>query len=74
VSGLASDSNDQAIVTATVAMARSLGFATVAEGVETEAQLDILRALGCTAYQGYLFSRPLAPDMFAQLTCLRPEG
>lgn len=71
IRGLATDSNDQAIVNATIAMARSLGFRTVAEGVETEDQLAILRGLGCNGYQGYLLSRPLAPEAFAQLGCFR---
>ena len=69
VRGIATDDSDRAIVTATVAMANSLGFATTAEGVETEAQLDILRALGCGAYQGYLFSRPVDATTFARLPC-----
>jgi diguanylate cyclase (GGDEF)-like protein/PAS domain S-box-containing protein len=69
VRGIATDDSDRAIVTATIAMANSLGFATTAEGVETEAQLDILRALGCSAYQGYLFSRPVDAMAFARLPC-----
>lgn len=67
VRGIATDDSDRAIVTATIAMARSLGFTTTAEGVETEAQLEILRALGCSAYQGYLFSRPVEAVDFARL-------
>lgn len=66
VRGLPQDANDRAIVTATIAMANSLGFSTVAEGVETEAQRDMLRALGCAAYQGYLCSRPLTSAEFTQ--------
>lgn len=51
-----------AIVRAIVALAQGLGIATTAEGVETEAQLAQIRALGCNQMQGYLFSppRPLA--------------
>lgn len=71
VRGLPHDANDQAIVTATIALARSLGFSTVAEGVESEAQLDMLRTLGCAAYQGYLFSRPLSSEEFSQQPWLR---
>ena len=67
VRGIATDDSDRAIVTATIAMARSLSFTTTAEGVETEAQLEILRALGCSAYQGYLFSRPVDAMAFARL-------
>jgi len=48
-----------AIVKAVIALGRSLGMATVAEGVETEAQLDIVSEQGCTEVQGYLFSVPL---------------
>ena len=47
------------ITEAIIAMARSLKLRVVAEGVETRAQLDFLRAQGCDAFQGYLFSRPL---------------
>ena len=45
-------------------MCRDLGIACVAEGVETREQLHILQEMGCTAIQGYLFSRPLPPDAF----------
>jgi diguanylate cyclase (GGDEF)-like protein len=48
-----------AIVKAVASLGQSLGMATTAEGVETEAQLDVVRALGCTEAQGYLFSLPL---------------
>jgi EAL domain-containing protein (putative c-di-GMP-specific phosphodiesterase class I) len=47
------------ITEAIIAMARSLKLRVVAEGVETRAQLDFLRARRCDAFQGYLFSRPL---------------
>jgi diguanylate cyclase (GGDEF)-like protein/PAS domain S-box-containing protein len=54
------DGNDMAvgIVAAVVALARTLNVPTVAEGVESEAQLELIRAAGCTEFQGYLFSRP----------------
>lgn len=41
-----------------------MGLAAIAEGVETQAQRDFLASLGCRAYQGYLFSRPLPLDEF----------
>ena len=74
VRGIAVDESDRAIVVATIAMARGLGFSTTAEGVETEAQLAILRTLGCDAYQGFLFSRPLEAAEFARLPCFGSAG
>jgi EAL domain-containing protein (putative c-di-GMP-specific phosphodiesterase class I) len=46
-------------------MANSLGMRTVAEGVETEAQLEFLRQRGCDAMQGYLVAKPLSAAEFA---------
>jgi EAL domain-containing protein (putative c-di-GMP-specific phosphodiesterase class I) len=53
------DPNDAAIVRAILAMSRSLGLETVAEGVETREQLDYLVEHGCTMFQGYLFAKPM---------------
>lgn len=58
VAGLATDPDDAAIVRAVVGLGHALGLLTVAEGVETPAQLDALAALGCDWAQGYLFARP----------------
>jgi diguanylate cyclase (GGDEF)-like protein/PAS domain S-box-containing protein len=55
------------ITRAIVAMARSLNMTTVAEGVETREQLDILRALGCDVMQGYYFSRPLPAGRITEM-------
>jgi EAL domain-containing protein (putative c-di-GMP-specific phosphodiesterase class I) len=52
----------EAITTAILAMAHSLGLTVVAEGVENERQLDFLRRAGCDVVQGFLLSKPLAPD------------
>ncbi|HTN65880.1 MAG TPA: EAL domain-containing protein, partial [Burkholderiaceae bacterium] len=67
VSGLTSDENDAAIVTAIVAMAKSLHLSVTAEGVETAEQLAILQGLQCDQYQGFLFSRPLPAHEFERL-------
>jgi diguanylate cyclase len=64
VRDLLDDANDAAIVESIIAIARNLGLRTVAEGVETAAQADALRALGCTIHQGYHYSRPLPPAEF----------
>lgn len=61
------DPNDAEIIRAIVAMARSLGLEVIAEGVEQQAQLDLLQLQGCHLYQGYLFSRPLPQTAFAEL-------
>jgi EAL domain-containing protein (putative c-di-GMP-specific phosphodiesterase class I) len=53
------DPNDAAIASTIVTLGRSLGLAVIAEGVETRAQQEFLLNKGCTAYQGYLFARPM---------------
>jgi len=54
------DPESTAIIRAVVALAGSLGMKTVAEGVATEDQLQLVRALGCDRVQGYIFSRPVS--------------
>jgi diguanylate cyclase (GGDEF)-like protein len=66
VDGVATESEDAAIVRTVLALAASLDIETIAEGIEQEAQLQALLDLGCKLGQGYLFSRPLAPNAFAQ--------
>ena len=61
VSELPHDPEDKAIATAIVAMGHSLHMKVVAEGVETQAQAQCLRELGCDEMQGYLLSRPMPP-------------
>lgn len=61
------DANDTAIVRTIIAMADQLRLSTVAEGVETENQLALLRELGCQVFQGYLYSPPLKNVEFATL-------
>ena len=55
-----------AVIRGIVRLAHSLGMRTLAEGVETEAQRQMLQDEGCDAMQGYLFSRPLPPAAFAR--------
>jgi diguanylate cyclase (GGDEF)-like protein/PAS domain S-box-containing protein len=67
VDGMVDDPDDAAIVMAIIAMAQSLRHTVIAEGVETEAQAERLRAYGCDEMQGFLFSRPLPSEQFAEL-------
>jgi diguanylate cyclase (GGDEF)-like protein/PAS domain S-box-containing protein len=62
VRDITDDPEDLAIVNAIISMAHSLGMNTVAEGVETQAQLTLLRAQGCDEVQGYFFCRPQPPE------------
>jgi EAL domain-containing protein (putative c-di-GMP-specific phosphodiesterase class I) len=64
---LVSRPEDASIVRAIVSLAHSLRLKVVAEGVETPAQLDFLKAAGCDEYQGYHFSRPLPAADFERL-------
>ncbi|WP_236572448.1 putative bifunctional diguanylate cyclase/phosphodiesterase [Burkholderia sp. 8Y] len=57
--------NALGVINAIIALGRSLGMETIAEGVETEAQREMLAAQGCDTVQGYLISRPLDADRFA---------
>ncbi|MEJ8473629.1 putative bifunctional diguanylate cyclase/phosphodiesterase [Roseibium algae] len=65
ISGLGVEDSNRLIVQTILAMAQSLNFDVVAEGVETLEQHSILREIGCATAQGYLFGAPMAADMFA---------
>ena len=66
-SGLVGDESSQALVSTIVSLARAFKLNTVAEGVETAEQLQILRSLGCAQSQGYLHGRPVAAAEFEEL-------
>ena len=66
VKDLETDVDDQALVRAIIHMAHGLGIHTIAEGVETQAQLEFLQHEGCDEVQGYYFSRPLESRDFAE--------
>ena len=61
------DRDDCAIVRTIIAMSGSLGLSVIAEGVETQEQLDFLKAEGCNEIQGYLISRPMPPEELESL-------
>ncbi|KQV54108.1 MULTISPECIES: bifunctional diguanylate cyclase/phosphodiesterase [unclassified Duganella] len=71
-SGLASNTEDHAIVTAVISLAHSLGLKAIAEGVETEDQVRLLLAEGCDEIQGYFFSRPLPEPAAREILLRRP--
>ena len=62
-----SDAADEAIVRAIAALGKTLGMAVAAEGIENEAQLSRLLALGCEEWQGHYFSAPLDAPAFERI-------
>jgi two-component system CheB/CheR fusion protein len=62
VDDVAQNSDDRTIAQTIIAMSKTLGLSVVAEGIETQEQLDTLRELGCHIGQGYLFAAPMPPD------------
>ncbi len=74
IRGLGEDPEDTVIVRAVIGLGQSLGLATIAEGVETERQLEALQHLGCDMAQGFYFARPMpADDLVAHLRHERAE-
>ncbi len=69
VSQLAQDDHRRVLIQATVLVARALGIRTVAEGVETAEQAQLLEDLGCSMAQGYLFGKPMTAQEFAAWQC-----
>ncbi|KAF1710341.1 hypothetical protein CSC70_06525 [Pseudoxanthomonas kalamensis DSM 18571] len=77
VADLQRDPDDLALTTAIIALAHSLGITVVAEGVETSAQMELLKARGCDYVQGYLLGYPVDAETLVDLLdaqCLEPEG
>lgn len=64
---IAVDQNDAVIVQTIIGMARNLGLAVIAEGVEASEQLGYLQNYGCPAFQGYLFGKPAPYEIFMQM-------
>jgi diguanylate cyclase (GGDEF)-like protein len=60
------DPDDAAIVEAIIAMGKALRMEVIAEGVETQEQLEFLKQSGCENYQGYLFARPMSKEKFIE--------
>ncbi len=67
VTNITRDANDAALVASIINLAHNLKLSVIAEGVETEEQLDYLRRHGCDEMQGYYVSRPLPAPEFVQL-------
>ena len=74
IAALPDDRNANTLVSTIISLAHSLQLTVVAEGVETEAQVDLLRRLGCDEMQGYVFSKPLAFDELSVLLRNAPEA
>jgi EAL domain-containing protein (putative c-di-GMP-specific phosphodiesterase class I) len=73
IRNIGSDPDDEVVITSLLDAARGDGRRVVAEGVETERQLEFLRERGCEAAQGYLFCRPLEAAALGELLAARPH-
>jgi diguanylate cyclase (GGDEF)-like protein/PAS domain S-box-containing protein len=73
VQDIGADEDDTAIVRSIIALGHSLQLQVIAEGVETQAQLDFLSRAGCDQAQGYLLARPMAPDRLRTFLIRRPQ-
>jgi EAL domain-containing protein (putative c-di-GMP-specific phosphodiesterase class I) len=73
VRGLPDDLDDAAIANAIYAMASSLGFSVIAEGVETLAQAEFLKNMNCKEAQGYLYSKPVTTTEFTKLLAISKQ-
>jgi diguanylate cyclase (GGDEF)-like protein len=73
VMGATTDPDDAALVMAIVTLAHNLRLRVIAEGVETDEQLAFLRLLRCDEAQGYLFGRPMPPEVFESSLTIDPQ-
>jgi len=73
VNGATSDPDDAALVMAIITLAHNLGLKVIAEGVETDEQMNFLRLLRCDEAQGYLFSKPVPGEIFESAMTLGPK-
>jgi EAL domain-containing protein (putative c-di-GMP-specific phosphodiesterase class I) len=74
VHGMMTEAHDASIITAVIAMGRSLNQTVLAEGVETVEQLAMLKRLSCAQGQGFYYSRPIPPEQFADLLRREPTA
>ena len=78
VTDLASNASDRSIVKATILMAHELGLNCLAEGVETDSQLEQLLSLGCDSFQGFLLGKPMAAleleELIRRESAMSPNG
>jgi EAL domain-containing protein (putative c-di-GMP-specific phosphodiesterase class I) len=74
IHGLGTSPNDDEIVRAIISLGHNLGLSVIAEGVETVAQLEHLRMLGCDEVQGDLISPPVSAELFERLVRAGPAG
>jgi FOG: EAL domain len=66
--------NDQAVIREVIRLAHSLRMEVIAEGVETERQLQLLEEMGCDNIQGYYFSKPLSEKEYIQFVANYPQS
>jgi len=67
IDALETDADDQVIVSATISMAKKLGLTVLAEGVETDEQVKLLKQFGCDEVQGFFYSMPISADKMTEL-------
>lgn len=73
IRNIAEDEGSRSVAASVIGLIHGLGFTTVAEGVEATEQLDLLRAMGCTAAQGYAICRPMDENAFLRWSAGRKQ-